>query len=279
MRQLNRAAMPVPAPASTLADTFARDGYCCTPGPLLPAPAVARAVAGMDAVRAGHYDTGVAPQPSPWNPGDSPSVLCKIEMPQAANHAIRALLTQPELGAFVAKATGAEAVQVWWVQLLYKPPATTPDAPTSVGWHQDFQYWRDNWHSPEGLLTAWIALSDVGADAGPVRFVPGSHRWGFLGEGDFFGQDTDAVREGIHVPAGETWREEAALLPPGGASLHHSLTYHGSSPNRSALPRRSFAVHLRTERAVPRGGRHGLTAFLDDPTRCPVIYGKADRLD
>ena len=263
--------MPDLLTSATL-DDYARDGFARSAGPVLPSDVVAGAVAGMDAVREGVYDTGQAPPPSPWNPGDDPNVLCKIELPNAANHAIRALLEHPRLGAFVAEATGAEAVQVWWVQLLVKPPTTEPDAATAVGWHQDYLYWRDNWESPEGLLTAWVALSDVTADAGPMSFVPGSQHWGLYEEGDFFGQDNDALRAGIAVPEGETWEEVVGTLPPGGVSLHHSLTFHGSGRNTSGRLRRSFAVHLRTERAVPTV-MSGLTTHLDDFALNPVIYG------
>src|SRR5437764_529973 len=71
---------------------------------------------------AGEYETGTPPQPSYWKPGDDPRKLCKIEMPQVANHAIMELITHPALGELAAEITGARWVQVWWVQLLYKPP-------------------------------------------------------------------------------------------------------------------------------------------------------------
>ena len=73
---------------------------------------------------------------------------------------------------------------------------------------------------------------------------------------------------------GKTWEEVPALLPPGGVSFHHNLTYHGSGPNRTPEPRRSFALHLRTEHSRPvDDARKGLTQFIDDPAYCPVIYG------
>ena len=168
-------------------------------------------------------------------------------------------------------------VQIWWVQLLYKPPSL-PDAKTqtTVGWHQDFQYWQNNWEEGSELFTAWVAFSDVGINSGPMAFVPGSQRWGFADEGDFFEQDNEAIRQGITVPAGEVWDEEPSLLPSGGVSFHHCLTYHGSNPNVSDIPRRSFALHLRTEKSRLKNGlKHGLTAFLDDPAFCPIIYEKA----
>ena len=75
------------------------------------------------------------------------------------------------------------------------------------------------------------------------------------------------------MPVGETWEEVAALMPLGGLSVHHCLTYHGSNANVSDAARWSLAVHLRDERAVPVPGDQGYyTAHLDDPQICPVMY-------
>jgi ectoine hydroxylase-related dioxygenase (phytanoyl-CoA dioxygenase family) len=257
---------------------YERDGFYIHAQPVLPPDVVEQAIAGMDAVRAGHYDTGRPPRPSPWSPGDDPHKLCKIEMPHLASRGILELVSHPALGQLAAEVTGAEMVQVWWVQLLYKPP-TPPGAQsrTNVGWHQDRQYWQE-WGEESQLFTAWVALSEVSAESGPMHFVRGSHRWGFLGQGDFFEQDTEAQREQIPVPEGESWEEVAAILAPGGVSFHDNLTLHGSGPNVSGGPRRSFAIHLRTEKANPRPGieRHQMifTAHLDDLSHCPVIYGR-----
>jgi ectoine hydroxylase-related dioxygenase (phytanoyl-CoA dioxygenase family) len=254
-------------------DQYAADGFYLHREPLFPADLIRRAVAGQDALRAGEYETGVPPQPSYWNPGDDPRKLCKIEMSQVANRAIMELVAHPAIGELAAAVTGAQWVQLWWVQLLVKPPADPEGAgQTKIGWHQDRHYWQI-WEEGSELFTAWVALTDVTPDAGPMRFVRGSHRWGYLGQSDFYGQDHDAQREQIPVPRGAAWEEVAAILPPGGVSIHHNLTFHASGPNHSGAPRRSFAIHLRTERSRPvDDARKGLTAFLDDPSYCPVIY-------
>jgi ectoine hydroxylase-related dioxygenase (phytanoyl-CoA dioxygenase family) len=253
---------------------YDRDGFYIHDRPLLDMDLVCRASAGMDALRNGEYETGVPPQPSPWNPGDPDSQFCKIELPQISNRSILEAVSHSEIGRVAAEITGADMVQVWWVQLLGKP-ATEPgqDAGTRVGWHQDRQYWG-SWEPDAELLTAWVAISDVTEDAGPMRFVDGSHRWGLLGRGDFYAQDNDALKEQIGVPDGETWSETNAVLPPGGVSFHDCQTFHASGPNHSGEMRRSFAIHMRTNRAQPKDGkREGLTQFTEDLTRNPVIFG------
>ncbi len=260
-------------------ERYQTDGFYICPQPVIPRDVVGRAVAGMDAVRAGDYDTGVPPRPSYWKPGDDPNALCKIEMPQIASRAIMELVSHPALGAKAAEVTGANAVQVWWVQLLYKPPTVAgQQIRANVGWHQDYRYWGI-WEEDSELFTAWVALSDVTDVSGPMHFVVGSHRWGLSTEGDFSSQEYEAQRDAIRMAYNQEWREAPAILPPGSASFHQKLTFHGSGPNLSSHPRRSFAIHMRTERSRPKGdARQGLTAFIDDPAYCPVIFGDAGDL-
>ena len=58
--------------AVAVRERYRRDGFYVCPEPVLPGDMVEQAVAGMDAVRAGEYDTGRPPRPSSWNPGDDP---------------------------------------------------------------------------------------------------------------------------------------------------------------------------------------------------------------
>lgn len=247
---------------------YERDGFLLMTGAVSP-DLVRRAVARMDEVRMGRYETGVAPSSRVWKPGDNPLKLCKIDNAQLSDRTILELVSHPEIGRRAAQLTGAKMVQVWATQLLYKPPGG--EEAGNVGWHQDRQYWP-YWEGE--VFTAWIALSDVTSDAGPIRFVRGSHRWGEINGGDFFGGDLEKLRGKMTLPAGAAWEEVEGILPPGGMSFHSRLTVHGSGPNRSQGPRRSFALHLRTERSRPIPGvpDHGYASYLDDSVRCPVIY-------
>jgi hypothetical protein len=254
---------------------YKEDGYVVFTDPVLPAETVDAASQGMDAIRRGEYDRGTPPKESPWNPGDPEDTLCKIEQPQFASQGVLDLVNHPRIGELAAEATGAEWIQVWWVQLLYKPVGVeTESTRINIGWHQDRNYWGA-WEEGSELLTAWVALSDVQEDCGPMRFVPGSNHWGMVEGSDFHGGDLDATRKGLRTPAGAKWSEETALMASGGLSLHDCLTLHGSGENRAGRPRRSFAVHLRTQNSHPVNDlRKGLTTYIDDKTVCPVIYQK-----
>ncbi len=258
-----------------LQECYERNGFYIHAESVLPPDLLERAVRGIDDVRAGIYDTGAAPVERRWNPGDDPRALCKIEQPQRANRALYEAICASRLGELAAAITGAQMVQVWWVQLLYKPgapDAASSGAVTNVGWHQDQASWHA-WGDGSELFTAWLALSDVTPDAGPLAFVPGSHHWGLRDGGDFFAQDLDALQANIAIPAGEAWREVPAVLPPGGVSFHHRLVFHGSRQNVSDGPRRSLAIHLRTEKSSVHPTKW-VARYLDQPEICPVIFQK-----
>lgn len=255
-------------------DTYRRyqdDGIAVVDRQVVPASLVDAAFDAATAVRSGRYNTDVPPTSVR---GCGAGELCKIDDAHIADRDIYRLVTCREIGELAAATVGASMVQVFGTQLLIKPP-TDGDA-ANVGWHQDRQYWQ-YWHEVDALFTAWVALSPVPEEAGPVRFVRGSHQWGFLDSGDFFAHDNDALRDNIPVPDGYQWEEVAAVLPAGGLSIHHSLTYHGSGPNVSTAERVSVAIHMRTEVATPvvdYPNPYVTMQYLDDPAYCPVLYGK-----
>lgn len=261
--------MPKVAMPPDARDLYLRDGYYFSP-PIIPADLIDRVSARMDAVMDGVYETGEPPRRS-WNPGDDPKRIRKIDQAHLSDRTIYELASHPAIGHWAAGLLGAKRVQLWASQMLYKPPAGSSGGVTgNVGWHQDKQYWR---YMEGELFTAWVAVSDVTGASGPMRFLRGSHRWGLLDSGDFFGHDHEAQRKDIPVPEGESWEEVEAVLPPGAVSFHDRHTYHASGPNVSGAPRRSFAFHLRTENARPVEGRTDYyVQHLDDPAYCPVLY-------
>ena len=251
---------------------YDRDGFFLAP-PLIPAELLARVRASIAAVYAGKYETGIPPigqQPKRTQP---PTTLVKIDNSHRSDRTILELVSHPAIGRWAAALTSAKMVQVFATQLLIKPPL--PEGQVSVGWHQDMEYWEP---SLEGnLFTAWVAISDVTADSGPMRFVPGSHHWGLLNSGDFFSSNLDALKKRIQEKSDrDAWQEVPTVLPPGGVSFHHNLTVHGSGPNLSTTPRVSFAIHLRTENSRVREGVKWQDAgFLNDFTDLqgsPICY-------
>lgn len=245
-------------------------GFVLVDEPVVDPSLVLRAIPSCAAVTAGIHATGVAPWRR-WNVG-SPERVQKVDQAHLADDGIFALVTHPAIGAWVARVTGARRVQLWATQLITKPPGG--GALGHVGWHDDDQ----NWAFLEGeALTVWLALGHVGPDAGPVRFLPGSHRWPRQGErGDAYDQDLDGQRARLvgAVAPERVVPEVDAVLPMGGLSLHDRYTLHCSGANRSPSSRLGIAINVRTERSAPVPGvdDHGYCSHLDDPRICPVLF-------
>jgi len=99
-----------------------------------------------------------------------------------------------------------------------------------ISWHQDLKYWgMEESHE----VTAWLALSDVTAATGCMKFIGGSHKLDMVEHKDTFHEDNLLSRgQEIAVDVNE---DEAVHveLKPGEMSLHHGKLFHGSSPNET----------------------------------------------
>ena len=247
---------------TTLAQQFADNGFVLVED-ALPQELITRVAQCIDRL-------AEAPLPA----GKGPEMLLKMNTMHLTEAVINELVSHPAIGRLASAITGAEMVQVFATQTLVKPTGGAETA--NVGWHQDYQYWHK--HLQGELLTAWVAVSDVAATSGPMRFVRGSHTWGFLDAGDFFSGNLDALRGKLLARHGGTWDEVPAVLKPGGVSFHHRLTIHGSGANQGPGPRKSVAIHMRTEKsALASGVKFGDVPWLHDFSNhnaSPVLYGQ-----
>lgn len=254
------------------AERFARDGFYLVPS-VVPSDLLARVRPHIEAVYHGEYETGIAISGAHKPTNEPPTKLVKIDNAHRSDRTIHELVSHPAISKWAAAITGAKMVQVFATQLLIKPPGK--EDIVNVGWHQDLEYWDG---ALEGeVFTAWVAVSDVTAESGPMQFVRGSHQWGLLKAGDFFSGNLDALKQRIQEKhGGNSWEEVAAVLPSGGVSFHHRLTVHGSGPNLASWQRVSFAVHLRTEKSALRPGVDwrtvGWLSDFNDPQGSPICY-------
>lgn len=240
-------------------------------GPVfLTAAEVAAAGRGIDRVIAGDYRTGRQPQSRGVAPGAASSGLIKINNSHVSDDDLFAVVTHGEIGRWAAALLGARRLHVWHTQLLCKPVGGDPGA--GIGFHQDWKYWQF-FDRLEGVITAWVALSDITVAGGAMRFVPGSHRWGLIDPGNFREKDEARAIAALPLPAGERWREHPAVMPAGAASFHHPLTLHGSGANHAATPRRAIAVHYVSEHAqVVADNPYVSPATLARQWENPLVY-------
>lgn len=254
------------------ADEYHKDGYYIVPEVVIPSSLIIEAKARIKLILEGQYETGRQPWRC-WNVGD-PNKIQKMDQVHLVDNSIRQLVTHSNIGRWAAKVTGAKKIQIWATQLFYKPPGGGHQG--NVGWHTDQQYWKF-WRGE--VFSAWLALTDITNENGPIIFVKGSHRWR-TDEGDAYSQDLTSIRRKLvsDIPSGNCWRETPAIIPAGGLSFHHRNTWHGSSENRSNDPRCNIVINLCTEKSEPDPEQEhfGYCEHLNDAEICPIIYNDTE---
>ena len=139
----------------------------------------------------------------------------------------------------LAEALVGEPVTADQPEWFNKPPGTNHVTPP----HQDNYYFC---LAPSNVVTIWMAVDDVDAENGCLRYVAGSHRRGFRAHAK---SRILGFSQGIidYTPDDFT-REVAIPLQPGDVVAHHGMTIHRADANMSATRhRRSFAIVFKGE--------------------------------
>lgn len=121
------------------------------------------------------------------------------------------------------------------VQLINQAHFKLPGDGVAFGWHQDSvhrRYGSPEWSDVNGAgsyVQSALAVDDVTADNGPLKFIPGSGQWGHLAPGPDGSLPADVAALG---------RPVAPEMAAGSVILFGPYTFHSSEPNRSDAPRR-----------------------------------------
>lgn len=119
-------------------------------------------------------------------------------------------------------------------QLINQIHFKMPGDDIEFEWHQDSQhrgYGTSDWTDVNGLgsyVQTLIAIDEVTADKGPVKFIAGSNKLNHLGLNNI--KDISSV---IDVS-----KAEELLMQPGDFVLFHPYVIHASTKNISSTPRR-----------------------------------------
>lgn len=115
-----------------------------------------------------------------------------------------------------------------------KPPNTNHVTPP----HQDNYYFC---LVPSNVVTIWLALDEVDAENGCLRYVKGSHLHGYRKHAK---SKILGFSQGIVDYSPDDFTNEAVMcLQPGDVIAHHGMTVHRADANMSSTRhRRSFAM-------------------------------------
>jgi len=203
-----------------------------------------------DRFYAGYRDRSLPQRPpnlAYWEPSHGPA-LRHNDYVHYESDAIGAILRKPLVGAVAAKLAGTTQIRVFQATMIYKPP-NPAEVTNLVPWHADRHYWQTC--TSERMLTAFIPFHDCGEQMGTITMIDGSHRWKDIPGDDstrhFAQRDRAELDELLRKTAEANDGKVTAIpmvIPKGHMSFHHCRTYHGSSHNRSTMPRRAISLHM-----------------------------------
>jgi hypothetical protein len=144
---------------------------------------------------------------------------------------LRSLAYSREIGHNAALVLGRDIGINYHADLIAVKMPTGHSASQATGYHQD---WVNFPFDRTGFLTFWIALDEITAEMGSMRFYNGSQQAGPLGK---MGLDGPEVPD--YYPE---LREKYKLSDPidlaqGDATVHNGLVVHGAPENRTDRPR------------------------------------------
>jgi phytanoyl-CoA hydroxylase len=165
----------------------------------------------------------------------------------------------PRLAALV-RELGVAEPQLRQSMLIFKQPRIGGE----VTWHQDASFLATE---PQSVLGLWFALEDASLDNGCLWIEPGGHR-GPLRE-RFVRDAHDPSRLRMEPLDATPWPGTAQArplpVPAGTLVVLHGLLPHYSAPNRSAVSRMAYTLHVTDARASydPRNWlqREGVRGF------------------
>jgi hypothetical protein len=232
----DRRATSPPEPDRAIPERFAIDGFAVIPGLFDPTEIVAvretldQLFSIYEQLPAGHrYD--LDRQPTGGKLGKIPGIHHTLRLKPD----LRATRGLASAIAWAQRLMGPGA-EVLWDAAIYKPPGDSSETP----WHQDEAvYGLSRQRRPRWMVYFWVALDDVEARSGAIRFLPGSHRRPLLPHAWRNGDPASSLVVAVPLDA-----RGAATIPlgAGGATVHHPRTLHGSGANLSGRCRKAWVL-------------------------------------
>ncbi|MRW83099.1 phytanoyl-CoA dioxygenase family protein [Pseudoduganella sp. FT26W] len=136
----------------------------------------------------------------------------------------------------LARELGLSDPKVWQSMYIFKQPGIGGE----VRWHQDATYFDTD---PVSVTTFWFALEDATLDNGCMWAEPGGHRGPMR---ERFLRNGDDVR--MEKLSDMAWPDNSTAVPleckAGSLVCFHGLLPHYSAPNRSAVSRHAYTLHV-----------------------------------
>jgi phytanoyl-CoA hydroxylase len=124
-------------------------------------------------------------------------------------------------------------------EMFAKPPKVGMPSP----FHQDNFLWAVKNNNG---ITFWVALDFCNYENAGLTYIEGSHKLGLLTHEDSYAPGTSQklTKEKLDELK-KNFKVVTPTLKPGDVMVHHCLTVHGSSENKSDKSRRGFTIQFK----------------------------------
>lgn len=230
----------MPVLTSQQIDRFHDDGFLIVEN-LLDQELVDRLVARVEPLFAGEFETGVYPDEWYWNPHlGLPGASGQMSNVWKSDLTLASVILSEKVGAIAAELAGWSGTRLLSDSLWMKPYGASE---TTL--HQDSMY--SFYHTPQELVTCWVALSHAVRGASTIEYVPGSHRWKLSDAVPEFHAPSRSYRWEMEQAANRVGIEQPEVLElemkPGSCAFHHGNMWHGSGKNlMPGVVRRSLVM-------------------------------------
>ena len=187
----------------------------------------------------GEFETGIEPDEWNWRSGRDPNnVTRQICNAWKSDNLIKKVVCNPVIGETLSKLMGWQGARLIQDNVLWKPPQGK-----SLSYHQDASY--VDWVVPQTMATCWIPLDNMLKENGTLEFAVRSHQWDLCPPSDNFHAPKDYKKEldDYLKINNKILKTSPVVIPAGGVSFHHGMTWHGSGVNQSNSDRRVIVAH------------------------------------
>lgn len=208
--------------------SFHADGFLILED-LINESLVQQLVSRVEPLFSGEFETGVYPDEWHWNPYlGLPGASGQMTGVWKCDRTLASVILSAKIAKICAELEGWSGSRLFGDSLWRKPYGASE---TTL--HQDSMY--SFYHTPQELITVWIALSDAVYGAGTIEYVRGSHKWAlsqtvseFHAVNKSYRSDMDQAAKQAGVDNPEVLQLE---LKPGTCAFHHGNMWHGSGKN------------------------------------------------
>ncbi|MDC6482018.1 phytanoyl-CoA dioxygenase family protein, partial [Pelagibacteraceae bacterium] len=171
----------------------------------------------------GTYSTGVVPDKIKWkqnrDPNNIPRSLCNV---WKSNIDVAKIVLLKEISKIAGQLMGWESTRLNQDSLIWVTPGSG-----CVNYHQDNPY--QDWHTPGGVITCWIPLSDTTSDSATLEFLTGSNKLKMSKRlENFYAKKNYRYINKNFLNKKNNFKIEPLVLKEGSVSFHHGKTWHGS---------------------------------------------------